>query len=168
MADEQIAGTPPSALPLAIQAQYLKDLSFENPQAPSHYSKMQEAAGSGPNVSIEVSTNARGLGGDNYEVALTMRGEAKIEAQTLFLVEVSYAGIFTVQGVAEPDRMALLLIEGARHLFPFARNIVADATRDGGFPPLMIHPIDFAELYRRRRAEGNLPGLQAGSPQGTA
>jgi preprotein translocase subunit SecB len=145
----------PQALPLTIQAQYLKDLSFENPQAPGHYAELQTAAqSSGPNVNIEVSTNARNLGSDNYEVILVLRGEAKHDNRTLFLAEVSYAGVFTVQGLTEDQAKPLLLIEAPRHLFPFARAIMADATRDGGFPPLMIHPIDFADLFRRQQQQG--------------
>jgi preprotein translocase subunit SecB len=129
-------------------------MSFENPQAPGHYAELQTAAQqNGPNVNIEVSTNARGLGGDNYEVVLVLRGEAKHDNRTLFLAEVSYAGVFTVQGLNEEQAKPLLMIEAPRHLFPFARAIIADATRDGGFPPLMIHPIDFAELFRRQQQQ---------------
>ena len=162
----------PTQIPLSIQAQYLKDLSFENPQAPGHYAQLQAAGqAQGPQVAIEVQTNARALGGDSYEVGLTLRGEAKHEDRTLFLVEVSYAGVFTVLGgLSENDAKPLLLIEGPRHLFPFARAIMADATRDGGFPPLMIHPIDFADLYRRQ--QGQTPAAMhpadPGAPQGTA
>jgi preprotein translocase subunit SecB len=154
-------------IPLTIQAQYLKDLSFENPQAPGHFQELQAAgAAQGPNVNIEVSTNARALGSDNYEVTLVLRGEAKHENRTLFLAEVSYAGVFTVAGINEEQAKPLLLIEAPRHLFPFARAILADATRDGGFPPLMIHPIDFADLYRRQQPQPIQP--EPGSPQGTA
>jgi preprotein translocase subunit SecB len=165
----------PQALPLTIQVQYLKDLSFENPQAPGHYNELQKAAqNNGPNVNIEVSTNARNLGGDNYEVVLVLRGEAKHEDRTLFLAEVSYAGVFTVQGLSEEQAKPLLLIEAPRHLFPFARAIMADATRDGGFPPLMIHPIDFADLFRRQQQQGAQPQPQGPTsplnppPAGTA
>jgi preprotein translocase subunit SecB len=157
----------PQPIPLTIQAQYLKDLSFENPQAPGHYAELQKAgAAQGPNVNIEVSTNARALGGDNYEVTLVLRGEAKHEDRTLFLAEVSYAGVFTVTGLSEDQAKPLLLIEAPRHLFPFARAIMADATRDGGFPPLMIHPIDFADLFRRQQAQP-IPQPPA-EPRGTA
>lgn len=157
----------PQQIPLTIQAQYLKDLSFENPQAPGHFAELQAAgAAQGPNVNIEVSTNARALGSDNYEVTLVLRGEAKHEDRTLFLAEVSYAGVFTVSGFNEEQAKPLLLIEAPRHLFPFARAILADATRDGGFPPLMIHPIDFADLYRRQQAQS--APAQPSAPQGTA
>lgn len=163
----------PQAIPLTIQAQYLKDLSFENPQAPGHYAELQAAgAAQGPNVNIEVSTNARALGSDNYEVTLVLRGEAKHDNRTLFLAEVSYAGVFTVSGLSEDQAKPLLLIEAPRHLFPFARAILADATRDGGFPPLMVHPIDFTSLYRQQQAQ-QAPqpadaAPQGAPPQGTA
>jgi len=161
----------PQPLPLTIQAQYLKDLSFENPQAPGHYAELQ-AAGQvqGPNVNIEVSTNARALGGENFEVTLVLRGEAKHENRTLFIAEVSYAGVFTVHGLTEDQAKPLLLIEAPRHLFPFARAIMADATRDGGFPPLMIHPIDFADLFRKQQQApaAAVPAVDPGAPQGTA
>ena len=160
----------PQQLPLTIQVQYLKDLSFENPQAPGHYNELQAAAAvQGPNVNIEVSTNARALGNDNYEVTLVLRGEAKHDNRTLFLAEVSYAGVFTVTGLTEEQAKPLLLIEAPRHLFPFARAILADATRDGGFPPLMIHPIDFTTLFRQQQAQQGAGAAPQGTPpQGTA
>ena len=160
----------PQAIPLTIQVQYLKDLSFENPQAPGHYNELQAAAAvQGPNVNIEVSTNARALGNDNYEVTLVLRGEAKHDNRTLFLAEVSYAGVFTVSGLNEEQAKPLLMIEAPRHLFPFARAILADATRDGGFPPLMIHPIDFTTLYRQQQAQQTPAAAPQGiPPQGTA
>ena len=166
MADQPLQ---PQSIPLTIQAQYLKDLSFENPQAPGHFAELQAAgAAQGPAVNIEVSTSARALGENNYEVTLVLRGEAKHESRTLFLTEVSYAGIFTVSGLNEEQAKPLLLIEAPRHLFPFARAILADATRDGGFPPLMIHPIDFADLYRRQQAQPIPQAAPPGTPSGTA
>ncbi len=173
MADTQQAAQP-TQIPLSIQAQYLKDLSFENPMAPGHFNELQQSGQSGgPNVNIEVSTGARQLGENVYEVTLTVRGDAKISDKALFLVEATYAGVFALHNVAEPNVKPMLLIEGPRHLFPFARAIVADATREGGFPPLLINPIDFAELYRRQQANesaGAQPNIFGGPPQqgGTA
>ncbi len=162
----------PAQIPLSIQAQYLKDLSFENPMAPNHFNELQQAGQSGgPNVNIEVSTSARQLGEGVFEVSLTVRGDAKVGEKALFVVEATFAGIFAVHGVSEADTKPLLLIEGPRHLFPFARNVVADATREGGFPPLLINPIDFADLYRRQQAnEPAKPNIFGGPPQqgGTA
>ncbi len=172
MPDPQPAAQP-AQIPLSIQAQYLKDLSFENPMAPNHFNELQQAGQSGgPNVNIEVSTSARQLGDNVYEVSLTVRGDAKIGEKALFLVEATYAGIFTLHNVDEPNVKPMLLIEGPRHLFPFARGVVADATREGGFPPLLINPIDFADLYRRQQANeaaGGQPNVFGGPPTlGTA
>ena len=128
---------------LMIGAQYIKDLSFENPQGPEFLASLQET----PQVSIEVHTNARSLGGNAHEVTLLIRGEAETDGQTVFIVELTYGGIITVN-VAESEIIKpLLLIEAPRHLFPFARAIVANITRDGGFPPLLIDPLDFAGMY---------------------
>jgi preprotein translocase subunit SecB len=169
---DQPAGSQPTQIPLSIQAQYLKDLSFENPLAPGHFNELQNSSQSGgPNVNIEVSTSARQLGENVYEVSLTVRGDAKIGERALFVVEATYAGVFTLHNVPEANAKPMLLIEGPRHLFPFARNVVADATREGGFPPLLINPIDFADLYRRQSAGEAVqaqPNVYGGPPQGSA
>ncbi len=134
------ADDPPG---LMIGAQYIKDLSFENPQGPEILASLGES----PQVSIEVHTNARALGDDVHEVTLFIRGEAETDGKTVFIVELTYGGIITVN-VADPEIVKpILLIEAPRHLFPFARAIVANVTRDGGFPPLMINPLDFAGMY---------------------
>ena len=133
---------------LMIGAQYIKDLSFENPQGPEFLASLQET----PQVSIEVHTNARSLGGNAHEVTLLIRGEAETDGQTVFIVELTYGGIITVN-VAESEIIKpLLLIEAPRHLFPFARAIVANITRDGGFPPLLIDPLDFAGMYMEQHS----------------
>ncbi len=128
---------------LMIGAQYIKDLSFENPQGPEILASLQES----PQVSIEVHTNARALGDDVHEVTLFIRGEAETDGKTVFIVELTYGAIITVNS-ADPEAVKpILLIEAPRHLFPFARAIVANVTRDGGFPPLLINPLDFAGMY---------------------
>ncbi len=128
---------------LMIGAQYIKDLSFENPQGPEVLASLQES----PQVSIEVHTNARPLGDDVHEVTLFIRGEAETDGTTVFIVELTYGGIITVNVTDEESIKPILLIEAPRHLFPFARAIVANVTRDGGFPPLLINPLDFAGMY---------------------
>ena len=133
---------------LLINAQYIKDLSFENPRAPQ--SLMQQAGP--PSVDINVDVKAQGVGPENYEVVLTINAGAKIQNDTLFLVELSYAAIVTVRNMPQDVLGAVVLVEVPRLLFPFARNIIAETTRDGGFPPLMINPIDFSELARRNAA----------------
>ena len=131
-------------LPFMIGAQYIKDLSFENPRGIETLSSMQQ----NPEVSVDVSTNARQIGQQGmYEVSLFVRAEASLKDQPVFIVELTYAGIVQVTGVPEEQVKPLVLIEGPRHLFPYARSIVSNAVRDGGFPPLMINPIDFGALY---------------------
>ncbi len=102
-----------------------------------------------PNVDINVDVKAQSLGPDNYEVVLTINASAKVAEEALFVVELAYGAIITVRNVPQEVLSAIVLVETPRLMFPFARNIVADTTRDGGFPPLMINPIDFSELLRR-------------------
>ncbi len=157
----------PGQIAIAINAQYLKDLSFENPRAPM--SLAPGAGGAQPQVQVNVDVGARPLGQDLYEVTLAINAEAKTGVEVTFVVEVSYAGLFTVQGVPQDQLGAVLLIEGPRLLFPFARQIVADATSAGGFPPLLIAPIDFAQLYvRRAAAAAATPSPGAGAAPASA
>lgn len=131
---------------IGIESQYIKDLSFENPLGPN----AQSAVEHNPSVSVEVSTSARPLDDTRYEVTLFVRGEAKLEDSTVFIIELTYGASITLNNVPEDAIAPILLIEGARLIFPFARNIVAEVTRDGGFPPLFINPIDFVQLYREQ------------------
>ncbi|GGF32643.1 protein-export protein SecB [Aliidongia dinghuensis] len=134
---------------IVINAQYLRDLSFENPRAPD--SLLQQSAA--PEVGIDVDVKARQLGEETFEVVLVLKVQARTAGEVAFLVEVEYGGVVTIRGVSQDIMAALVLIETPRMLFPFARAIVADATRDGGFPPLLINPIDFTEVQRRKAAE---------------
>lgn len=152
---------------MVVNAQYVKDLSFENPNAP--HSLMQQS-GDGPNVQVGVDTAAAKLEGKTYEVTLTIRAEGTSGEKALFLVEVTYAGIFTLGEVPEEYVAPLLYVEAPRQLFPFARAIVADCVRDGGFPPLLIHPIDFMALFQQRAAQqaqatAGQPGAAKAAPQ---
>jgi preprotein translocase subunit SecB len=131
---------------LIINAQYVKDLSFENPRAPQ--SLLQPTAQ--PEVSINVDVKARNLGPEVYEVVLTVNINARARNEPVFLVELAYAAVVTVKNSAESLLPTMILVETPRLIFPFARAIIANATRDGGFPPLMLNPIDFAELLRRQ------------------
>jgi len=133
---------------LIINAQYIKDLSFENPNAPNSL-RQQNAQ---PAVEINVDVKAQGMGQDNYEVVLTINASAKVQNDTLFLVELSYGGLVTVRNVPQELLTSVILVETPRLLFPFARNIIAETTRDGGFPPLLINPIDFNDVLRRNAA----------------
>src|SRR5271170_1323005 len=133
---------------LIVNAQYIKDLSFENPRAPQSLTQQTTA----PAVDINVDVNAQNLNPETYEVVLTIKASAKINDDALFLLELVYGAVVTVRNMPRDMLPAVLLVETPRLMFPFARNIIADATRDGGFPPLMINPIDFGELLRRNTA----------------
>jgi preprotein translocase subunit SecB len=134
---------------LIINAQYVKDLSFENPRAPQ--SLIQQKGP--PDVSLDVDVKARNLAPELYEVLLTISAEAKAENETVFMVQLTYGAVVTAKNATQEMLPGMILIETPRLMFPFARNIVAEATRDGGFPPLLINPIDFVELLRREQAK---------------
>ncbi len=127
-------------------AQYTKDLSFENPNAPRSLGPQEQS----PNISISVNVNATPLSDTDFEVELTLEGRAGEAPNVLFSFELVYCGIFRLQNIPQDSMHAVVMIECPRLLFPFARQIVADAVRGGGFPPLFIDPIDFAALYRQR------------------
>ena len=136
---------------LNILTQYIKDLSFEVPGAPNSL----RARDKGPEISIGVNVNANpmGEGSDDFDVQLTINGNAKAGDETLFVVELVYGGVFKLSGFKKEHLLPILFIECPRILFPFARQIVSEATQNGGFPPLRIDPIDFAQMFQRRMAE---------------
>ena len=131
---------------LSALGQYIKDLSFENPNAPRSLGPQS----ANPNINISVNVNARPLAEQDFEVELILSGQAGEGAETMFRFDLKFAGIFRVQNVPAESVQAIIMIECPRLLFPFARQIVADCVRNGGFPPLFIDPIDFAGLYRQR------------------
>lgn len=130
-------------------AQYAKDLSFENPNAPR---SLQPQEG-GPQINIQVNVNAQQIAEADFEVELTLEGDAKIKNEVLFAFELKYAGIFRMRNIPQDQIHPAVMIECPRLLFPFARQIVAEAVRNGGFPPLYIDPIDFVGLYRQKMME---------------
>jgi preprotein translocase subunit SecB len=130
--------------PLIINAQYVKDLSFEAPSAPAIFAQMQQRQ---PDIRIKVDVQARPLEGQIYEVVLDIRADCKSGETVAFILELSYAGVFTLNVVPDALRPTLL-IECPRMLFPFARQILSTTTLNGGFLPLMLGPVDFAALYR--------------------
>ena len=140
--------------------QYIKDLSFENPNAPRSLGPQER----GPNISIQVNVNAKQLSETDFEVDLKLEGSAGENQDTLFKFELDYAGVFRVRNIPADQTHAVVMIECPRLLFPFARQIVADAVRNGGFPPLYIDPIDFAGLYRQKMQDN--PASQPGVPVG--
>src|SRR5690606_9846959 len=105
------------------------------------------------NIQISVNVNARGLSEQDVEVELKIEGQAGEGADTVFRFDLLYAGVFRLQNIPEEQRPPIVLIECPRLLFPFARQLIADAVRNGGFPPLLIDPIDFAALYKQRMAK---------------
>jgi preprotein translocase subunit SecB len=143
------AESEPTVPSLGVLAQYVKDFSFENPGAPNSLAQGAKA----PDIQISVNVNARGISDNDVEVELKIEGQAGEGPDTLFRVEIVYAGVFRIFGVPQEQRGPLVLIECPRLLFPFARHLISDAVRNGGFPPLMIDPIDFATLYRQRMAK---------------
>lgn len=144
-------GAQENAMPaLNALAQYCKDFSFENPNAPRSLQQQSE----GPQINLQVNVNAKQLAEADFEVELTLEGSAKVGGtETLFAFELTYSGIFRVANVPADQIHPVVMIECPRLLFPFARQIVADAVRNGGFPPLYIDPIDFVALYRQRASE---------------
>lgn len=130
--------------------QYTKDFSFENPNAPRSLGGQQ---GQGPQISLQVNVSANQLGDSEFEAILALEGKASLNDETLFAFELSYAGVFRITGVPQENLHPVVMIDCPRMLFPFARQIIADAVRNGGFPPLYIDPIDFAQLYRQRLEE---------------
>jgi preprotein translocase subunit SecB len=143
------AGTAPR---IQIVSQYIKDLSFENPGAPT-------ALTGRPNIDLGVDLQGKRLDEQLFEVELKLRLNAKgPDDKAVFIIELAYAGLFQIVNVPEEVMQQVLLIEGPHLLFPYARRIISDVVRDGGMPPLMIEPIDFAGLYRARM--GQRPGVE--------
>lgn len=151
-------GMPQGAPTINALAQYVKDLSFENPNAPR---SLQPKEGQAPQISIQVNVNAGQLSETDFEVELTLEGDAKMDGEVLFAFDVKYAGVFRMLNIPDDQMHPAVMIECPRLLFPFARQIVAEAVRNGGFPPLYIDPIDFVGLYRQRAFEAQ---QQAGGP----
>lgn len=134
-----------------ISTQYVKDLSFENPRAPLVF---VQSAGKSPQVHVSVEVSGQQLSDTLYEVVLHIKAEAQHEGEALFVAELDYAGVVLSNGPIPPEHLPTLAnVEVPRQLFPFARAIMANATRDGGFMPLLLAPVDFEALHRQRQAE---------------
>ncbi|MEO1686568.1 MAG: protein-export chaperone SecB [Pseudomonadota bacterium] len=149
---------------VAIVSQYVRDLSFENIAAQKSLTNQGK-----PDIKVTVNLDAKPRGEDRFEVILKLNAESTAEGETLFITELDYAGVFMVKNVPQEQLHPFLLIECPRQLFPFARRIISDVTRDGGYPPLMLDMVDFMAIYRqelaRRQAEQQPAG---GTPAGTA
>ena len=140
-------GQPDAAPPpqLSVLAQYTKDFSFENPNAPQSLMPGQQ-----PQIGIQINVDARPLADSDVEVSLRLEGKAEHQGNIMFAFELTFAGVFRIQNVPQESLNAIVLIECPRLLFPFAREIVANAVRNGGFPPLLLDPFDFVALYRQK------------------
>ena len=161
MSETQAAPNAPQ--PLVVNLQYVKDMSFEVPNAPAVFTTLRTA----PNVNINLDVQARKLheGQDVYEVTLAIKASATdggangaaangdASGPAVFIAELEYCGVFTLTGFPADAVEPVLLVECPRLLFPYARNILADVTRDGGFPPVLLQPIDFVALWQARRAQ---------------
>ncbi len=142
------ADTTPAA---GLISQYVKDLSFENPNAPAIF-QIQAA----PQIDVQFNIGTAQVGEEIHEVVLRVDVRAETEGQVAFIVELTYAGLFGLRNIPAEHVQPFLLAEAPRLLFPFARSVLADAVRDGGFQPLLLEPIDFAAIYMQQ-AEAQQP-----------
>ncbi|PCI60558.1 MAG: protein-export chaperone SecB [Kordiimonadales bacterium] len=158
-------GTAPQA---GVLAQYVRDLSFENPNAPA---SLQTMANAKPAINVNVNVGARKVSDDVYEVELKIAAQASHkeegsdEEKTAFVVELAYGALFGIRNVPEDQLKPFLLIQAPNLMFPFARRIVADASRDGGFPPLLLEPINFDALYRQQLAQEAAQGTEGAAAE---
>ena len=155
-APEQQANGNDTQPAVGIITQYVKDLSFENPNSPAVYQWQTQ-----PKIEVDFNIGSSKLNDEIYEVALRIEVRATADDQTAFAVDLMYAGLIGIRNIAdEADIQAFLLAEAPRILFPFARHIIAQTVQEGGFPPLMLDPIDFHALYVAR-AQQELAGQGA-------
>ncbi len=155
----EAAGTAQPPIQVKILNQYIKDLSFENP----NIRKLMAGPGDQPKLNVEVNVNAERIDGDIYESSIEFKATAANNIGTIYVLETVYAGLFKIESIPDQALEPFLLISGPTTIFPFLRRLVADVTREGGYPPLMLDPIDFAGLYMRRQQES-----KGGAPVATA
>lgn len=180
-ADAAAGAAAPTAPAAAMMAQYVKDLSFENPNAAQTLQRMAQGGNDlRPTMTVNVNVGARRLGEEAFEVELKVSATSQLGDDTAFAVELVYAGIFGARNLPDNILEPFLLVQAPHLLFPFARRIVADTVRDGGFAPLMLDPIDFAALYQQQRGQQpaaaapensgatTLGAIDLGEPQGNA
>lgn len=155
----ETAPTPQAADKPAIflRAQYIKDLSFENPRAPASIFSLKEA----PNMEVNINLSAQRLDEKVFELSIHIAARAIADKTTVFLCDVVYAGVIEVQAIAEEAIEPTIFVQGAQLLYPFARRVIADLTRDGGFPPLQLEPMDFAGMYQAQRLRQVTPAATA-------
>jgi preprotein translocase subunit SecB len=146
-------GPQPGQAQLSVLGQYIKDFSFENPNAPRSLAPSQTQ----PAINIQINVGVQQLAETDYEISLNLEGKAETAGSVLFAFDLTFAGVFRVQNVPAETLQPLVMIECPRLLFPFAREIVATAVRNGGFPPLLLDPVDFVALYQQRAAQMQPP-----------
>ena len=142
---------------VGVISQYVKDLSFENPNSPAVYQWQNQ-----PQINVEFNIGSAKLNDDLYEVSLRIEVRATADGQTAFAVDLLYAGLIAMRNIPEDQVQPFLLAEAPRLLFPFARQIVSQTVQDGGFPPLLLDPIDFHGLFMQRAAQESGQGLEIG------
>lgn len=163
---DELASAAPDTLPqVGVIAQYVKDLSFENPNAPAVYQWQSQ-----PQMDVQFNIGTQVVGDGIYEVALKVEIKAQAPEGVAFNMELLYAGLFALRNIPDEQLQPFLFAEAPRLLFPFARRLIADAVIDGGFPPLLLDPIDFAGLYMQSAAQqqAEATGGQAGDVTGQA
>jgi len=143
---------------LSVLGQYIKDFSFENPNAPRSLAPTQTQ----PAINIQINVGVQQLAETDYEISLKLEGKAESSGTLLFAFDLTFAGVFRLLNVPQQTLQPLIMIECPRLLFPFAREIVATSVRNGGFPPLLLDPVDFVALYQQRAAQTQPP--QAATP----
>jgi preprotein translocase subunit SecB len=159
MSDADTTPAAPAEPGIRILAQFVRDLSFENPRAPD----ILRSGGAQPQIDMGVEMNARGREDGLFEVDLKLSARAARDDGPFFVVELVYGGLFAIDGVPPENLEPVLLVECPRFLFPFARRIIADVTADGSFPPFMLDPIDFGAVYMARKAEAEGMGAVVGT-----
>ncbi len=142
-------GAAPAPVQAQVVGQYIKDLSFENPNV----NRLMEGPGEAPNMKLEVNVGANRVGTDLYESAIDFKAHATNKQGVIYDLEIVYAGLFRVQNLPEAALEPFLLVNCPTIIFPFLRRLVADISREGGFPPLLLDPIDFGGLFMRRKQE---------------
>jgi preprotein translocase subunit SecB len=145
----------PAPPQLNVLAQYVKDFSFENPNAPASLGSFQQAQ---PAINIQINVQVNALTASDYEVILKTEGKAERDGKLLFRFDLEFGGVFRIQNVPQESLHPVVMIECPRLLFPFSREIVAAAVRNGGFPPLLLDPVDFVALYRQQLAQQSAQG----------
>jgi preprotein translocase subunit SecB len=147
-----MTGTPQTTRPtIFLRAQYIKDLSFENPRAPASLFTLKEP----PQIEVSVNLGAQRLDEHVFEVALQIGVRALVDKATVFLTDLVYAGVIEMQNIPEEQIEPTLFIQGAQMIYPFARRVISDVTRDGGFPPVALEPLDFAAMYAEQRQKAS-------------